>query len=149
MTTKDNGATQPDGHPDAQAIKTAKALFGFLLTRRNDNTHAVILFGSRGRGDYRLDSDLDLILVTDTQITVAYRDQLRDQAQELANMAYEQAEATPRVQLVTMETEEFCWKTEHAPESVAANAVREGTGFYRRTKASAGPSNPSSQEAKA
>ena len=51
--------TQPIGAHDPKARAVAKAVYDAL------NPRSVILFGSRARGDFRRDSDVDLLVITD------------------------------------------------------------------------------------
>ena len=54
---KSQTATEPTHDPKARAV--AKAVYDAL------NPRSVILFGSRARGDFRRDSDIDLLIITD------------------------------------------------------------------------------------
>ena len=51
--------TQPIRAHDPKARAVAKAVYDAL------NPRSVILFGSRARGDFRRDSDVDLLVITD------------------------------------------------------------------------------------
>lgn len=82
----------------------------------------VILFGSRARGDYREDSDIDLLLVCNSPKDYALRVKVRDSAKATASVLYG---GPVGVDLIWVSSEEFdLMRRSH--NHVTAVAVEEG-----------------------
>ena len=62
---------------DGRALNIARQL------HRIAGAEQTILFGSRARGDHRIDSDLDILIVKDAQPSDQWLEQFRDQARAL------------------------------------------------------------------
>ena len=105
--------------PDPKALLLRDALF------QEFNPQITILFGSRARGDFRSDSDLDIILVQDEPIHKLENPWLQEEtARELAETLYEKEEP-PQLQLVKLTPNHFNTIL-RSVNGVAARAVQEG-----------------------
>ena len=67
---------------DPKAVAVARAVYDAV---RPDS---VILFGSRARGDYRPDSDIDLLVISDDHASRAKRMKAQKTANETAHRIY-------------------------------------------------------------
>ena len=110
MENANNAATAPD----ETAIELAKAVQSAVAP------DMVILFGSRARGDYRPDSDVDLLIISESG-AVAATGQARRAAREYFRLN------PPRlgVDVVTMDRKTFN-SCHRARNHVAAQALRDG-----------------------
>lgn len=81
-----------------------------------------ILLGSRARGDWRPDSDLDLLFVTPQ--TQGTKDSLRETIDSIASQAYSPQES-PDVQIIQLNPQDFNQSLESI-NGIAARACREG-----------------------
>lgn len=112
---KDNNQSQPD----PKALQLHDRLFQAFQPQ------ITILFGSRARGDFRPDSDLDLILVQPEPHKDPEHPWHQDEtAQKLAAPLYEPQEA-PTIQLVQLTPERFATSL-RSVNGVAARAILEG-----------------------
>lgn len=111
------GKREERGTPDPRAIKVA------AMVAEQVEPELTILFGSRARGDYQEDrSDIDIMLVTQTEPGESEQRQARDRAARMAGAVYSQ-EVT--VQLVWVTESEFRQNLEYRTR-VEAKAVRDG-----------------------
>jgi predicted nucleotidyltransferase len=100
--------------PDRTAIEVARAVQSALAPDK------VILFGSRARGDHRPNSDVDLLIISESGAVVA--------AGEARRAAREHFRLNPprlRVDVVTMNVQRFNY-CRRAKNHVAAQAFRDG-----------------------
>ena len=67
----------PEAETDSRALSIAKQLHQMAEAEQT------ILFGSRARGDYRIDSDLDILILKDALPPEKWLEQLREQARAL------------------------------------------------------------------
>ena len=114
---KPQTATQSAHDPKARAV--AKAVYDAL------NPRSVILFGSRARGDFRRDSDVDLLVITDGDYLdndeyMAARDAAHAKSAELYGVRRPFG-----VDVVSMSAEKFR-NCRRAKNHVAGQAARDG-----------------------
>ena len=83
---------------DPAALKVAQAV------KQAASPGHVILFGSRARGDYRTDSDIDLLIIDKSQVDEGYKEYLDDIASCAAEMLHPQS---PAADLAFMTGEQF------------------------------------------
>lgn len=101
---------------DQRALQVAQAVC------RATTSEMVILFGSRARGDYRPESDIDLLILTDSSPD---RD-FHDRASRAAFLAMDRLYAPPvDVELVPMCLRDF-HRARVSPNHVAGQAYRDG-----------------------
>ena len=89
---------QKQGAYDPAALKVAQAV------KQAASPGHVILFGSRARGDYRTDSDIDLLIIDNFQVSEGHKEHLDDIASRAAEMLHPQA---PAADLAFMTGEQF------------------------------------------
>ncbi len=103
--------------PDLRACDVARAVGDVA------HPHTVILFGSRARGDFTQDSDIDLLIIT------GHRHKSRDEYQRNSTAAHQKAREvyghSVGVDLVHLTEEEF-HHYRRARNHVAGQAVRDG-----------------------
>ncbi len=102
------------------------------LTRRlrealRDRLKRVIVYGSRARGDYEPDSDLDVLVVV-SRLDVP----LKRQIQEIRYQVMWEADFDPLISLLCLEEGEFESLVRQGI-SLAANIQREGCLIYERS----------------
>jgi HEPN domain-containing protein len=102
---------------DARALTVAKALYAAVLPE------TVVLFGSRARGDYRDDSDIDLLVVTAESGMSNY---MRMRGQQEANRrAKEVYGNNPGIDIVPITKAEYL-RCRRGINHVAGQATRDG-----------------------
>ena len=112
--------TTQNFNPDQQAIAVARHAADTYTGELN----AVILFGSRARGDHRDQSDIDIMMVTDQNPTPQQQANLVNQADVATINNYE----TPPYPQVMWVTQEDCRRWSQTINHPIANALAEG--FY-------------------
>ena len=110
MANADDIATTPD----RTALELAKAVQSAVAP------DTVILFGSRARGDHRPDSDVDLLVISESGAVVA-----TGQAKRAARQHFQLNPPQLGVDVVTMDMERFNY-CRRAKNHVAAQALRDG-----------------------
>ena len=118
----------PKAHPEKPAPPPlaagydANALAVALAVLRESGADDVILFGSRARGDYRADSDIDLLLVHPGRNDDAVRDKARGAAAAKTRSVYPEKTL---VDLIWFTPQEYD-RLRRTINSVAAIATEEG-----------------------
>jgi len=100
--------------PDQTAIELAKAVQSAVAP------DTVILFGSRARGDHRPDSDVDLLIISESGAVFA-----TDPAKRAAREYFKLNPPRLGVDVVTMDLDRFNY-CRRAKNHVAAQAIRDG-----------------------
>ena len=119
--TSDAIAAHPD--VDIASIRRMAHAIGHAVDAR-----CVILFGSRARGDYRSDSDIDLAIVSaEAELTAQQRSDLREQARAAALSAAGQS--VQHIDVIVWTDAEYRTK-KRSINHVAGRAWREGMVLY-------------------
>ena len=100
--------------PDRTAIEVARAVQSAMAPDK------VILFGSRARGDHRPNSDVDLLIISDSGPVIA-----TGEARRVAREYFQRNPPRLRVDVVTMDARTFNY-CRRAKNHVAAQAFRDG-----------------------
>ena len=111
-------------HPDADvaSIRRIAEAMGAAVDAR-----CVVLFGSRARGDHRVDSDIDLAIVAaDAELTAQQRSDLRERARATGLSA---AEPVNHIDVIVWTEAEYRAK-KRSINHVAGRAWREGLILY-------------------
>ena len=119
--TKDATAAAPNA--DVASLRRIARAAGSALGAR-----CVILFGSRARGDHRIDSDVDLaIIAAEAELTPQQRSDLRERARAAALAVA--VELTDRIDVIVWTDSEYRAK-KRSINHVAGRAWREGVALY-------------------
>ena len=106
-----------ESNADHKALKLAR------MAHQTAKPIATILFGSRARGDHQLQSDVDILLLTETEREETHDEKLIKELEKASHQLY--GRSTP-VQIVSMTTE--TWQDqEQFYNSIVTGAARDGT----------------------
>jgi predicted nucleotidyltransferase len=90
------------------------------------NPHRIVLFGSRARGDNRLDSDLDLMIEMDVEAGIEGRERVR--------RIHRIFDPYPCAMDIIVYTPEEIAARKSAAASLVSTILREGTVLYERER---------------
>ena len=106
----------PTGHkPDNKAVHLARYVHELLCPQMT------ILFGSRARGNHRLESDVDILVVSEHATTAEQQENIRQKANNLYNVS-------TQVQLVHRTVQDFLDQSTNR-NNLVARATDEGVPF--------------------
>lgn len=114
---------------DNRALEVARAV------HRMAESEQTILFGSRARGDHRLDSDVDVLIIKDPQPTEDWLEDLRDQARTLQKAQLPEASG---IDVICMTAQEFDTRR-HLRNNLANSIAKQGSPIMPQPPAQAEP----------
>ena len=101
---------------DARALAVARAV------HRMANSEQTILFGSRARGDYRPDSDIDVLIIKDPSPPEDWLEELRDRARTLQKAELPEASG---IDVICMTAKEYDSRR-HLRNNLANSIAKQG-----------------------